>query len=41
MFGGLAQFIAGLYGFHARDTLVSVVNTMSALFPRPVPHEKD
>jgi succinate-acetate transporter protein len=26
--GGLSQFIAGLYGFHARDTLVSVINTM-------------
>jgi succinate-acetate transporter protein len=31
-FGGLAQFIAGLYGFHARDTLVSVINTMWGSF---------
>ena len=30
--GGLAQFIAGLYGFHARDTLVSVINTMWGAF---------
>lgn len=25
IFGGLAQFIAGLYGFKARDTLVTVI----------------
>lgn len=25
IFGGLAQFIAGLYGFKARDTLVTVM----------------
>lgn len=25
VFGGLAQFIAGIYGFLARDTLVSVM----------------
>lgn len=25
LFGGLAQFIAGLFGFWARDTLVSVM----------------
>ncbi|KAG9686827.1 hypothetical protein KCU98_g1797, partial [Aureobasidium melanogenum] len=30
--GGLSQFIAGLYGFHARDTLVSVINTMWGAF---------
>lgn len=32
MFGGLAQFIAGLYGFKARDTLVTVINTMWGSF---------
>lgn len=32
VFGGLAQFIAGLYGFAARDTLVTVVNTMWGSF---------
>lgn len=32
IFGGLAQFIAGLYGFRARDTLVTVVNTMWGSF---------
>lgn len=32
MFGGLAQFIAGLFGFKARDTLVTVVNTMWGSF---------
>ena len=32
LFGGLAQFIAGLYGFKARDTLVTVVNTMWGSF---------
>ena len=32
IFGGLAQFIAGLYGFQARDTLVTVVNTMWGSF---------
>jgi uncharacterized protein len=26
--GGLAQFIAGIYGIQARDTLVSIINTM-------------
>lgn len=26
--GGLSQFIAGLYGFQARDILVTVINTM-------------
>lgn len=30
--GGLAQFIAGLFGFRARDTLVSVINTMWGSF---------
>ncbi|KAI0592754.1 GPR1/FUN34/yaaH family-domain-containing protein [Biscogniauxia sp. FL1348] len=32
IFGGLAQFIAGLYGFKARDTLVTVINTMWGSF---------
>lgn len=32
LFGGLAQFIAGLYGFSARDTLVTVINTMWGSF---------
>lgn len=32
MFGGLAQFIAGIKGFEARDTLVTVVNTMWGSF---------
>lgn len=32
LFGGLAQFIAGLFGFAARDTLVTVVNTMWGSF---------
>ncbi|KAF2748043.1 hypothetical protein M011DRAFT_518766 [Sporormia fimetaria CBS 119925] len=32
IFGGLAQFIAGLYGFRARDTLVTVINTMWGSF---------
>ncbi|GAA6036878.1 hypothetical protein JCM8097_006328 [Rhodosporidiobolus ruineniae] len=31
-FGGLAQFIAGLMGFPARDTLVTVINTMWGSF---------
>jgi len=31
-FGGLAQFIAGLQGFAARDVLVTVVNTMWGAF---------
>lgn len=31
-FGGLAQFIAGLFGFLARDTLVTVINTMWGSF---------
>lgn len=30
--GGLSQFIAGLYGFRARDVLVSVINTMWGAF---------
>lgn len=30
--GGLAQFIAGLYGFWARDVLVTVINTMWGSF---------
>lgn len=30
--GGLAQFIAGLKGFEARDTLVTVINTMWGAF---------
>ncbi|KAF2963493.1 hypothetical protein GQX73_g10085 [Xylaria multiplex] len=32
IFGGLGQFIAGIYGFRARDTLVTVVNTMWGSF---------
>lgn len=32
IFGGLAQFIAGLHGFQARDTLVTVINTMWGSF---------
>ena len=32
LFGGLAQFIAGLYGFKARDTHVTVINTMWGSF---------
>lgn len=32
LFGGLAQFIAGLFGFKARDTLVTVINTMWGAF---------
>lgn len=32
VFGGVAQFIAGLYGFSARDTLLTVVNTMWGSF---------
>lgn len=32
LWGGLAQFIAGIYGFAARDVLVSVVNTMWGSF---------
>ncbi|EXJ80892.1 hypothetical protein A1O3_07180 [Capronia epimyces CBS 606.96] len=32
LWGGLAQFIAGLYGFAARDVLVTVVNTMWGSF---------
>ncbi|GAA5983261.1 hypothetical protein JCM11641_002240 [Rhodosporidiobolus odoratus] len=31
-FGGLAQFIAGLMGFPARDTLVTIINTMWGAF---------
>jgi succinate-acetate transporter protein len=31
-FGGLAQFIAGLFGFAARDVLVTVINTMWGSF---------
>ena len=30
--GGLSQFIAGIYGFQARDTLVTVINTMWGAF---------
>jgi len=30
--GGLAQFIAGIYGIQARDILVSVINTMWGAF---------
>lgn len=30
--GGLAQFIAGLHGFAARDVLVNVINTMWGAF---------
>ncbi|KAK5168387.1 uncharacterized protein LTR77_006957 [Saxophila tyrrhenica] len=32
MFGGVAQFVAGIYGLNARDTLVSVINTMWGSF---------
>jgi succinate-acetate transporter protein len=32
LWGGLAQFIAGLYGFHARDTLVTVFHTLWGSF---------
>lgn len=32
LWGGLSQFIAGIYGFAARDTLVSVINTMWGAF---------
>ncbi|KAF2100253.1 hypothetical protein NA57DRAFT_73863 [Rhizodiscina lignyota] len=32
IFGGLAQFIAGIHGFQARDTLVTVINTMWGSF---------
>jgi len=32
LWGGLAQFIAGLHGFAARDVLVSVLNTMWGAF---------
>ncbi|KAI0537178.1 GPR1/FUN34/yaaH family-domain-containing protein [Xylaria digitata] len=32
IFGGLGQFIAGIYGFRARDTLVTVINTMWGSF---------
>lgn len=32
LWGGLAQFIAGLQGFPARDVLVSVINTMWGAF---------
>ncbi|KAI0017053.1 GPR1/FUN34/yaaH family-domain-containing protein [Xylariomycetidae sp. FL0641] len=32
IFGGLAQFIAGIYGYKARDTLVTVINTMWGSF---------
>ncbi|KAK8061519.1 hypothetical protein PG994_007885 [Apiospora phragmitis] len=32
IFGGLAQFIAVLYGFQARDTLVTVINIMWGSF---------
>ena len=31
-FSGVAQFIAGLYRFNARDTLVTVINTMWSNF---------
>lgn len=31
-FGGVAQFIAGIYGFAARDVLVTVLNTMWGAF---------
>ena len=34
IFGGLAQFIAGLYGFKARDTLVTV------MYASPLPREQ-
>lgn len=32
IFGGVAQFIAGIYGFRARDTLVTIINTMWGSF---------
>lgn len=32
LFGGLAQFIAGIKGFDARDTLVTIINTMWGSF---------
>ncbi|KAJ9605391.1 hypothetical protein H2200_010048 [Cladophialophora chaetospira] len=32
LWGGLAQFIAGIYGFAARDVLVSIINTMWGCF---------
>lgn len=32
IFGGLAQFIAGFFGFKARDTLVTVINTLWGSF---------
>jgi hypothetical protein len=32
IFGGLAQFIAGLFGYKARDSLVTVINTMWGAF---------
>lgn len=32
IFGGLVQIIAGIHGFQARDTLVTVVNTMWGSF---------
>jgi len=32
LFGGLAQFLAGLKGFEARDVLVTVINTMWGVF---------
>lgn len=32
LWGGLAQFIAGIYGIKARDILVSVINTLWGVF---------
>ncbi|KAK4500315.1 hypothetical protein PRZ48_008504 [Zasmidium cellare] len=32
IFGGLAQFTAGIYGFQARDTLVTIINTLWGSF---------
>lgn len=32
LFGGLAQFIAGLMGYAARDCLVTVINSMWGTF---------
>lgn len=32
LWGGLAQFIAGLFGYHARDTLVTVINVLWGSF---------
>jgi hypothetical protein len=32
MFGGLAQFVARLYGYKARDMLVTAMNTMWGLY---------